>query len=365
MKPVTFVADAIDGKGALVVDNGTLIRQAWTVTWRHHFLWVLGILAGGAVGVPTFSGGGGNGGSTRAVDIANLHPSLAGIGKGLELWAAQNAGLLIGLSVLAVVLAFVLVVLSLIAQGAMAEATTGIVTGRGSSLGRAWSAGVHLFWRYVGLWLVLLVAIVGIAGALIAAAAVMVYMGDAPAVGLALGGLMAAAVIVGFVTFVLRLIHDSGVPRWLMALAAALFALPIFTVLVAAALVLSIVTAFAQRAIVAENAGPIDALRVGWRLTREHFGESLLTWLVNLGIAVAGGIALLLGVLGALLLLGGIGAAVFALAGLSAPTLVYIGAGGLAFLVGVLAIAGIANTFFWTYWTLAYLRLSGRPVQAV
>jgi hypothetical protein len=146
----------------------------------------------------------------------------------------------------------------------------------------------------------------------------------------------------------------------LVALGAILFALPIFTVLIVVGLTLSIVVAFAQRAIVVENIGPIDSHQSGWRLTRTHVGERLLTWLVNMGLALATGIAFGLGVVGALLLLGGIGALVFAVAGLTAPTLAYIGLGSLVFVVGVLTLAGIANAFFWTYWTLAYLRLSGR-----
>src|SRR5579864_1484552 len=108
-----------------------------------------------------------------------------------------------------------------------------------------------------------------------------------------------------------------------------------------------------------ENLGPLAALQSGWRLTRAHVGESLLTWLVNVGLAIASGITFGLGLVGALLLLGGIGAAVFAVAGLTPPTITYIGLGGLVLVVGVLTLAGIANAFFWTYWTLAYLRLSG------
>jgi hypothetical protein len=41
------------------MDYGALIREAWGTTWRHRFLWVLGLFAGGAVGVS--AGGGGNG----------------------------------------------------------------------------------------------------------------------------------------------------------------------------------------------------------------------------------------------------------------------------------------------------------------
>jgi hypothetical protein len=50
----------------------------------------------------------------------------------------------------------------------------------------------------------------------------------------------------------------------------------------------------------------------------------------------------------------------FAVAGLSAPTLVYAALGGAALVALALTVLGIANTFLWSYWTLAYLRLSGR-----
>ena len=62
----------------------------------------------------------------------------------------------------------------------------------------------------------------------------------------------------------------------------------------------------------------------------------------------------------AVVALGGIGWALFSMAGWTAPTVAYIGLGGLAVLALMLTVAGIANAFFWTYWTLAYLRLSGR-----
>jgi hypothetical protein len=70
------------------------------------------------------------------------------------------------------------------------------------------------------------------------------------------------------------------------------------------------------------------------------------------------------GALGALLLVGSVGALVFAVAGLTAPNTAYIGLGGLVFVVGILTLAGIANAFFWTYWTLAYLQLSGHEAPS-
>jgi hypothetical protein len=193
----------------------------------------------------------------------------------------------------------------------------------------------------------------------LAAVAFVTFTGIAPGAGLGVLAAVGAAVIVGFVAIVLRVTRDTTAPRLLVALGATLFALPIFRVLIVVALTLSILVAFAQRAVVVENVGPLAALQSGWRLTRAHVGESLVTWLVNVGLAIATGVTFGLGLVGALLLVGGIGALVFAVAGLTAPTIAYIGLGGLVLVVGVLTLAGIANAFFWTYWTLAYLRLSG------
>ena len=47
------------------LEYGALIRDAWQTTWRHRFLWILGLFAGGAVGVSFGGGAGGNGGADR------------------------------------------------------------------------------------------------------------------------------------------------------------------------------------------------------------------------------------------------------------------------------------------------------------
>jgi len=345
------------------MDYGTLIRQAWTITWRYRFLWLLGILAGGAVGMPSLNGG--NTGwqtGSNSRDMQQVSPDLAAAAAGVQQWALANIGLLIGVVAVGALLALTLLVLSFIAQGGMAQATADLATGHTSSLGRAWSAGVHLFWRYVGLWLVLVAAgiiIAAIISAVVATAALATVAGGGLGVGLAIGAVAAVTIIVGFVAFVVQTVGETSVPRWLIVVGATLFALPLFTVAAAIALGLSIVIAFAQRAIAVENVGPIEALRSGWHLARAHLGESLLTWLINLGLAIATALTALIGIAGAVVLLGGIGWGLFSVAGLTAPTVAYIGVGGLALLALILTLTGIANAFFWTYWTLAYLRLSG------
>jgi hypothetical protein len=113
-----------------------------------------------------------------------------------------------------------------------------------------------------------------------------------------------------------------------------------------------------------EDVGPVVALQSGWRLLRGHIGDSLLAWLINLALALGAGIALTAGLLGALALLGAPAALLWAMLGLSAPTVVYLSVGTLALLVLGVTLAGIGNTFFWSYWTLAYLRMSGRAAAA-
>ncbi|MGH2356289.1 MAG: DUF7544 domain-containing protein [Chloroflexota bacterium] len=315
------------------MDYGALIREAWTTTWRHRFLWILGLFAGGAAGL-AWGGGRGPGVQWRTQnhDMERFGPAAGRVAEVVGSWMAANAGLVVAVAVAAALLGLLALVVSLVAQGGMAEATVDLASGRSSSLGRAWRTGLRLFWRYAGLWLLLIalgIAIAAVIGALVALLA-----------GLASFGGVAApvAVLVGLLI---------GAPLVLMGI--------VFVV------AMSIVVAYAQRAIFAEDAGPVAALRSGWRLLRAHPGASALAWLVNLALGIGAGIVTALALLMVFAVLGGIGAAVWAVAGFSIPTIAYGALGLLVVIVAGAILTAIANTFFWNYWTLAYLRLTGRP----
>ena len=106
-----------------------------------------------------------------------------------------------------------------------------------SRSGRAWRTGLHLFWRYAGLWL-LLIATVALIGAVVAAVVALV-VGLSFAVQHA-AWVVAPAVLVGLVLVV-------AASRWVVA---------------------SIVVPFAQRAIAVREVGPLAALRDGWLVLR-------------------------------------------------------------------------------------------------
>jgi hypothetical protein len=306
-----------------------LIRDAWALTWQYRFLWILAVLAGGGVGVPAFNWLPRSADQTAVRPPREVAPQLAAFGQSAALWALANIGLLVALGTLLTALLLVLLVVSFVARGSMARATADLATGHPSSIGRAWGAGVHLFWRYVGLWLVLVLTAIVVATLTAAVAGAVV--------GLSVASGAVAGVAVG-----------------------ALFGLPLLAALMIGGLCVSIIVAFAQRAIAVEDVGPIEALRSGYALMRLHLGESALTWVINLGLTIACGVASVAGFVATLLMLGALGVAIFAMAGIGTVSLVYVGVGGVLLLLGGLLVSGISNAFFWNYWTLAYLNLSGR-----
>ena len=312
------------------MEFGALIGESWRATWRYRSLWVLGFLAGGAGGSCSLNSGGGPPGGADGLP-ADVQESFGQVG---ELIAA-NLGLVIGAFLVAVAIGLALFVAGFIAQGGMAAATVDLAQGRETSLRDAWRAGLRLVWRYVGLWLALIV--IAIIAALIAAA------------------LVAAVVGVGFVGS-----QAEGGGGVALAIGLGLVVgLPLLIAVVVGAIALSIVFTYAQRLVYAEDVGPMAALGRGWRLLREHKGQSALVWLVSVVLGIGAGIVGAIVFVPIVAVFAGIGFATYAASGEIGASLIAIAALGLLvlFLVGAL-FSGIVNTFFWHYWTRAFLRLT-------
>lgn len=322
------------------MDYGSLIREAWSITWRHRFLWVLGLFAATSVG--TCSGGGWSGGgplqwSAQPGDFERFSPgagdAATAMADGVSRWVTDNLALIVLVALAAFLLGLAFLIVSLIAQGGMARATADLAQGRPITGGQAWRAGRQLFWRYLGLWLLLIGAAIAIAAIVGFFAALGIGAGM-----LASGGARIALVVLGV----------------LAALLAVLVAIPLF-------ILASIIIAYAQRAIAVEDAGPLAALRCGMVLLRSHLGTSLLIWLINLALSIGAGIAIAVAMSLVFMLLAIVGVLFYAAAGLSAPLIVYTILALLVAMAVFWLLAAIANSYFWSYWTLAYLRLSERP----
>lgn len=316
------------------MDYGRLIGQAWRLTWRHRFLWVLGLFAPSTVGSCSPGPGGGGGAQWRAgpEDLRQVSPDMESVLRLGGRWLEQNLGLVLFVAILAALLGLAVLVISFVAQGGMARATAELARGRRISPGEAWRVGLRLFWRYLALWLLLI-------GLFLLVAVAVAAVG---AVGFALAELLGEPV------------------RTILAVLGALLAFLLVLIAIPFFLAVGIVAAFAQRAIAVENVGPIAGLGAGLRLLREHLGTSALVWLINLALSIGAGLAIALGAILLLLPLGAMAAVLFAIVGLSPAFISYLVAAVLALIAGVWFLGAVANTFFWNYWTLTYLNFTGR-----
>ncbi|MHB0870153.1 MAG: DUF7544 domain-containing protein [Chloroflexota bacterium] len=317
------------------MDYGSLIRRAWTLTWRHRSLWVLGLFAASTVGSCSPTGGGGGSGAQwrgRPEDLGRISPDAEEALRFGGRWVSANLDVVLIVAVVAALLGLALAVVSLVAQGGMARATAEVALDRPITLGAAWRVGARLFWRYLALWLLVI-------GLFIAIGLVLALFA-----GLALAASQ-------FPTDPVRTILTAA--AGLLALLAALAAIPVY-------IGLTIVVAFAQRAIAVEGFGPIAALGAAVRLVRGQLGTSALVWLVNLALAIGWGLAIAFGVVALLIPLGLLAAALIAITGVSAASILFLAGAVVAAIIAIWAMAAIANSFFWNYWTLAYLRFMGR-----
>jgi hypothetical protein len=254
------------------------------------------------------------------------------MGSALAAWALAHVALI---AAAAVVLFVFGLAVSLVAQGGMTEATVDLARHRPTSLGRAWRAGRRLFWRFLGLALVPLTLVV--------VAGVVFTVGAALAVATStLVGAEARVPVIGF---------------WV------LLAVTAIVVVVGLAIALSIAVAYAQRVVVVEDVGFLAAVTRGWQVLRANLGSSLLTWLINLGLTFGAELALGVAMAVVLGLLVGIGLAIWSLIGFSTVTAVYVALGTIVAFALFWGMEAIVHTFLWSYWTLAYLRLTGSSAE--
>lgn len=327
------------------MDYGGLIRQAWETTWRYRFLWVLGLFAGGSasgLSIGSNTGWRGNPGNfgipsgrSSGDSSTNLPPDFAPtvarfFGPGG--WVQSNIGLIVGAAIGIVALALLFFVIGLIARGGMARATADIATGRSASSDSAWNAGVHYFWRNFGLALLTGAIVLVIALVVGAVAAVLIAIGAAGGAGVA-AAMTAIGVILGIVSLL---------------------------VIVPFSIAFGIVIGYARRALVVEDLGPIGAVSSGISLLRRSLGKSLLVWLISIALGIGAGIGLAIVAAVAAIPLTLIGIGFWAAARFTAPTIIYVVVAVTVFICVLWVLGSIVNTFFWSYWTNAYLTLSGR-----
>ncbi len=308
------------------MNYGDLIRDAFRISWRNKYLWFFGFFVGG-VG-SSFGGnipsGAGNfdGGDTEQSGTpgfaAQLGPSVF-----------DNAALIVTLVVVGIVVLLLLLALTLISQGALTENVAAIDQGKGRRFGSGWRAGLSNIWRVLGYYVVYFLIALGLLVAI---------------------GIPIALLIAG--TFAAT---DSVGARVAVAVLAGLLGV---LALILVFIPLSIVSQYALREIVVRRTGIFASFGGGYRIFRRSLGRSLLVWLINLllGIGVTIAALIALGIVGLVLFLPAI---LLAFAEMTTAAVVAGVVAGVILLPIILVVSGATGTFFHSYWTLAYLRLTG------
>ena len=294
-----------------------LVRRPFEIVARRPYLWLLGLLAGGAT-TYSYSGGSNYRTSAGGPTFSTIQNFWAGNWEWIAILAATIA-----------VIGIVLFVLGCIATGGIIHAAVEHDDGKDYRLGTAWRAGYKTGWRIAGIKLTTLV---------LALAAAIIVGGLAAAAALSTG-FVPAAVIFALLTAVTGL---AAVVFWIL---------------------LGIACELGERIIVLEDGRVFDSLAAGFRLSRAHFREVGLGWLILVVVSIAAGIAIAIAVVAiaipaVALGLGGwvVGGQVGAVVSGSFAAVFFLGA--------LLAVSGLYAAYSSVYWTLLYRTVRALPATA-
>ncbi len=304
------------------MNYGDLIRDAIRITRHNRYLWFFGFFVGlGSGGGGGGTGGGGDFEEQNSAEIASV--STLAVQRG----PFDNVLLIIALVVLVLLVLLVFFAFYVVSQGGLTESVAAIERGEARRFSSTWRAGTSYFWRVLG--------------------QVLLFVGIVLGILLVVGVPFALLIAGAFAT-------DSTALRALVIFVAVLVGIAALVVIF---IPLAIVRQFARRELVVRGVGVLGSVGTGYRLFRGNLGTSLLVWLIQLGLMLGAGIALIIGLLvvGFVLFLPTI---ILAVAGSQAAAIIAGVVAGLILLPLLIVAVAILGTFNHSYWTLAYLRLA-------
>lgn len=349
------------------MDHAKVLKRAWGILWQYRVLWVFGIIvvlcAAGSSGNPTINPGGGGGN-----DQANVPPWVGEWPQSgwppTEAWpealgaltaiGGAIAAIVVGLCCLVLILTIAKVVFLYIGETALIRMVDDYEeTGQKRGI----REGLRLGWSRTALRLFVIDLLTRLPGVLIA--------------------LMVVILGAGLVALMFW-VSDSAVPMVLAAVMAIGLAFLAILVGIVLALGISLVRPLIFRVCAVEGLGVIDSIRVGFDFIKTHLGDTVIMWLIMVGLQIGWGIVMIPVVL-FLLLVGGVvaGLAGVSVGGLSSlvfegavPWILGFGVGIPIFILIMAAplvfLGGLAEVFKSSVWTLTYreLRALGGPAES-
>jgi len=227
------------------MDFGKIINNSFKTAWEHKSLWILGLFAGG-----TFTGF-----NFPSNDINfKKYIDFESLGMGRDFMDAMPPVELILIPVVAFILLFALVmlVLNLICVPAIIDGVNKIARGGIYTLAGSFKAGLHHFWRFLGLFL-LSFFVTGIS--------------------------IVVLVLIGVVFFI---IHVA------VGLISLLFLIPLLILVI---FTITNIYSLTQRAMVVRDISIGDALEEAFFLFRNNLLNNLIIFLIHLGLTIGLGLA--------------------------------------------------------------------------
>ena len=341
------------------MDHAKVLKRAWEILWRYRVLWVFGVIvvlcAAGSSPNPNFDFGGGGdgyegpnappwGGEWRweGEPFAEVMPQILGA------WATVAAvilAIIVALCCLAVILTVAKVIFLYVGETALIRMVDHYEeTGEK----RGVRQGFRLGWSRTALRLFVIDLLTRIPG--FVTLFVLLLLG---------AGIFALMILV----------QDGVVLKVIGAVAAIGLAFLVILATVVLSLAISLVRPLIFRVCALEERGVIDSFRVGFNFIKTHLGDTVVMWLIMIGLEI-GWILAMFPVVLLLLLVGGVvgGLAGLSVGGLASlvvegavPWILGFGVGIPLFILIIAAplvfLGGLAEVFKSSVWTLTYREL--------
>ncbi|MCL5407672.1 MAG: hypothetical protein M1429_04210 [Patescibacteria group bacterium] len=292
------------------MDYFKILKKALAISLKNRYLWIFGILIGGA---------GGSFGSSfsNSSSYSDKWDQYFNQVSWNNFWSIYGSIILLILGII-LVLGFFWAILSVVAQGAILGSVEKIEKGQKHNFWEGLRFGWHKFWRVFG---------VGLSLFLIVLLSVIVLV--LPIIIFAVAKIYVLAVIYGIFVFLLDLV------LWLF---------------------LGVVAPYIQRLAVLGDIGALEAIFSSWEFFRKNWKDILVVYLLLMATGIAASLALILVVLiiGGLLFAIGFGLYLASMA----IFWMYIAVFGFAFIVLMLILGGVIKTFTSSVLTLTYLELT-------
>lgn len=230
----------------MTLDLGRLLSHSLAISWRHRWLWFLGVFGGAAGGL--------NFGSGPAT------PFRSGRFQGAQLaqFLGDHLAWILGAIAAVLVISVIAFVVSCVAVPASIWAGLELDAGRPVGLGAAWREGRSRFWRYLRLALLKL------------------------AIGLVIAAVAGVLVLAGFAVY-----RAGGSATLVLLVLGGVFLL---LALIVASILLRLALTWSDRLLVILELGVVDSIRTGWWLFKRSKVDTvvfgLVLYVVRLVIAV-------------------------------------------------------------------------------